>query len=118
MSKEKENKGLMCDIYESKSIGNCSAGGISEQCKEVVLIWDGCPEIFASREGMPAVKLVKRELWGKEYLHCEPIQRRSGVGPMMGGTFVYSCDSRFPSKYPIPLHDRWESHKVYDAMSR
>jgi hypothetical protein len=26
----------------------------------------------------------------------------------MGGTFIYSSDSRFPSKYPIPLHDRVE----------
>jgi hypothetical protein len=23
-----------------------------------------------------------------------------------GGTFVWACDSRFPSKYPVPLHDR------------
>lgn len=28
---------------------------------------------------------------------------------MFGGTFVYSSDSRFPEKYPVPLHDRFES---------
>jgi hypothetical protein len=30
---------------------------------------------------------------------------------MFGGTFIYSSDSRFPSKYPIPLHDRVEMEK-------
>jgi hypothetical protein len=30
---------------------------------------------------------------------------------MFGGTFIYSSDSRFPSKYPIPLHDRVEMKK-------
>jgi hypothetical protein len=27
---------------------------------------------------------------------------------MFGGTFIFSSDSRFPSHYPIPLHDRVE----------
>jgi hypothetical protein len=28
---------------------------------------------------------------------------------MAGGTFIYSSDSHFPSRYPIALHDRWET---------
>jgi hypothetical protein len=60
---------------------------------------------------------VTRDLAGiGEYLHAEPVDgerdaRREGktVGPMFGGNFVYTSDSRFPNKYPIPVHDRWES---------
>jgi hypothetical protein len=36
-------KGLICSIYEDKSIGNCSNHGISSRVKEVVLIGPGVP---------------------------------------------------------------------------
>ena len=34
--------------------------------------------------------------------YCKP---KYGVA---GGTFIFTSDSRFPSVYPIPLHDRQE----------
>ncbi len=63
-------------------------------------------------EDYPAVKLVRRELFGMKYIHAEPVNQPSGMnGPMFGGTFIYSCDSRFRDMcpYPIPLHDRFET---------
>lgn len=39
------------------------------------------------------------------------------IGPMFGGAFVYTSDSRFPKSggthSPIPVHDRWESDELY-----
>jgi hypothetical protein len=29
---------------------------------------------------------------------------------MFGGAFIWDSDSRFPAKYPIPLHDRIEEY--------
>lgn len=114
-------KGLLVSILEDKRIGNCSNNGISSRCSQVVLVGEGIPEIFEPSEDAPAVKLVKRILFcTKEYIHCEPVEstRRGNVGYMAGGTFVYSSDSRFPSDYPIPLHDRQETQEQYDMLSR
>ena len=36
---------------------------------------------------------------------------------MFGGNFVYTSDSRFPSDYPIPIHDRFETQEQYDQLS-
>lgn len=50
------------------------------------------------------------------YYHAEPIDQPSGmVGPMFGGNFCYSSDSRFREicQYPIPIHDRFETVEAY-----
>ncbi len=110
-------KGLLVGIYQSKEIGNCSNGGISSHVKSVILCGPGLPEIFEANEKSPAVMLDKKM---GNYLYCYPANGRdpSKVGWMMGGTFVYSSDSRFPSDYPIPLHDRQETEKEYEILSR
>lgn len=106
-------KGLSCGILEDKSIGNCSAGGISSRCKEVTLI--GIPGeieiegVFEATEERPAVRIVKRFLFGRNYYHAEPIDDDGkNHWYSSGGTFIYTSDSRFPFDYPLPLHDRKE----------
>lgn len=45
-----------------------------------------------------------------------PLKRLGHVGPMMGGNFVYTSDSRFRNgvcEYPIPVHDRFETREDY-----
>ena len=54
-------KGLLCDIYEGKKIGNCSNYGISSKCKWVVLTGEGIPEIFEPNDEHPEVKLIIRD---------------------------------------------------------
>ena len=61
------------------------------------------------------LKLVKRKLFGKEYVHAEPINVNKSGNQMFGGKFVWSTDSRFRediSEQPIQLHDRFESYAV------
>ena len=112
-------KGLIVGIYQSKEIGNCSNHGISSEAKTVTIIGSGIPEIFEPSDLAPAVKIVKRNIAG-EYLHAEPLEGKNpkSIGWMAGGSFIYSCDGRFPSDYPIPLHDRQESLELNDVLSR
>ena len=101
-------KGLIAGIYESKEIGNCSNSGISKKCKKVTIVGKNIPEIFESDKNAPEVKIVTRTIGGQIYLHAEPIQKNEANEWLAGGSFIYSCDSRFPSRYPIALHDRQE----------
>lgn len=111
--------GLLVGIYESKEIGNCSNGGISSRCKSAILVGEGIAKVFGPSPECPAVKLVHRTICGKPYVHAEPVESKNGnnVGYMAGGTFIYTCDSRFPSSYPIPLHDRQETPEQYERLS-
>jgi hypothetical protein len=109
-------KGLTVEIFKP-SFGDCSNQGISSRCSEVVLVGDGMPELSEATEARPAVRIVRRMLPSKlhdgarfEYLHAEPVEGKDSarVGWMFGGTCIYTSDSRFPSEYPIKLHDRQE----------
>ena len=112
-------RGLRCSVYVDKHLGDCSNRGISSVVETVTLVGPGIPEIFEPRDDSPAVKLVRRDIGG-EYLHVEPeIEHPENETPyMFGGAFIYTCDSRFPSKYPIPLHDRSETWDQYNLNSR
>lgn len=108
-------KGLLCSVYRTLSLKGCSNGGISEQVETVVLVGPGIPEIFSPKPRMPAVQLVKTG----DYMHVEPVEQPDGMcGPMAGGAFIYTSDSRFPSNYPISLHDRFDTREQYDLLSR
>jgi len=104
--------GLRVYIYDTPARDNCSNGGISSRVTMATLVeFDGRPVNGPSSPGRdaPAIRIVKRPIGGG-YLHAEPLARSEGAGPMMGGAFVYSTDSRFRelAAYPVPLHDRWE----------
>jgi hypothetical protein len=111
-----KTRGLICEIYRNGR--DCSNSGISSRVDAVTLIDIGV-DLFDPVASRPAVKLVKRNMGKRVYLHAEPVDQPEGlVGPMAGGTFIYCNDSRFPSEYPIALHDRWETQSQYDSLSR
>jgi hypothetical protein len=70
-------------------------------CLKVVRRWTGTPN---------------------EYLHLEPMfDRPEGVaGPMMGGNYITTSDSRFRgiANHPLPVHDRFEAWEQYKALTR
>jgi hypothetical protein len=112
-------KGMIVNIYRAKGLPDCSNNGLSKQYDTVVLVGEGVPEIFEVKEGVPGVLLKEKTRCGegyRHYLHAVPIEKQdpNKTGYMFGGCFIYSSDSRFPSRYPIPLHDRqesWEQHQ-------
>jgi hypothetical protein len=120
MNHSSESLGLICTVFRAASFPDCTNGGISSRCDVVTLIGLGKKaEIFAATPERPAVRLVKRTIYGKEYLHAEVLDRPKGmVGPMAGGNFIYCSDSRFSSSYPLSLHDRFETPEHYDALTR
>lgn len=68
------------------------------------------------------LKMVRRSLGrGGEYLHVEPIndQGAGRVGPMAGGNYIMTSDSRFRdvATYPLPVHDRFETQAEYNLLS-
>ena len=68
------------------------------------------------------LKVVRRGKGANQYLHVEPMfdkDRGSGVGPMAGGNYVGTSDSRFSnvSAYPLSVHDRWETQEQYNLLS-
>jgi hypothetical protein len=118
-------KGFIAEIFEAKDFGNCSNNGISKWNKEVTIISDinECA-VFdidpASQLSRPLVVIKHKRIGGEDYVYAEPLEEPEGVGWMMGGCFIYSCDSRFRrhfSKYPIPLHDRQETQEQYEQLS-
>ena len=115
-------KGLHLEIYKENG-RDYSNGGISNRTNTVTLIGDDVPEIFEADENAPAVRIVTR--WAgtdREYKHVEPVEPKGAkkVGYMCGGCLVYSSDSSFRrlSQYPLSFHDRTETQKEYDTLSR
>lgn len=118
-------KCLPVDVFRSH-YGDCSNGGISAGNNTLYL---ECERGFLDKDPSDptCLRLVKREFGGGTYYHAESytgkaaiFSRTDGatVGPLFGGTFIYTSDSRFPADYPIPLHDRYETPEQYDALSR
>ena len=115
-------RGMYVDIWRPAHGVDTSMNGISRRFDTVILVGEGVPEIVETDEDnkrAPAVQLYRRWVGTpEEYLHAQPIGwgRGQGLGPMFGGAFIYSSDSRFRElcKYPIPLHDRYE---IRDTVS-
>ena len=118
-----KRKGLICGILENKDIGNCSNNGISSRHDSVLVVMDNPrAQIFEEDPKRPTVKIVRRNIFGKEYIHAEPVNqpKEGNIGWIMGGCFITTSDSRFSnlvSPYPVPLHDRQETQEEYDMLS-
>jgi len=110
-------KGLTVEIFKNPLFKGCAAGGLSDFHDKATLVpspdFPDVPEIFEADEDAPAVAMVKRHLFGgsEPYLTAYPVDEEGNIdnsGRMDGGTFISTCDSRFPARYPVPLHDRRE----------
>lgn len=104
--------GLPVYIYHGK-LGECSNGGLSSRVDELTLTNVEGP--FEPTPERPAAILVQRN----GHLHVEPEGPRPEgcVGPMMGGCYVATPDTRFFRAVgfygAVPLHDRYETTEQY-----
>ena len=106
---------LMVWVYRSPGLGDCTNGGISARHDRLLLQCpDGPEEVAPGDERL--LCLVDRG----GHLHAEPVTRPQGrmAGPMFGGNYISTSDSRFGAPYPIPVHDRWGTWEMYDLLSR
>lgn len=116
--KTEKQKGMIVGILENKEIGNCSNNGISSKFKSVYLVGENVPEIFETDNDRPVVLVDVKLVGNNKYFYARPVDEPEGIGWMMGGCFIWSCDGRFPSRYPIPLHDRQESSELNEVLSK
>jgi hypothetical protein len=100
-------------------MSDCTNEGITSEKTNFILTDEENPP--AEVNGTPVLKVVRRMIGREEYIHAEPVAQPKGlVGPMAGGNFVYSTDSRFRDQicsYPISVHDRWETARQYRENS-
>ena len=109
-------KGLNVNVYLFP-LGECTGDGVTAKGGSFTLVDESINAPFEVDEGDIYLVLVRRHLFGKDYIHAEPringqsVREQGETGPMMGGNFIYSSDSRFRAinEYPIPVHDRFES---------
>ena len=115
-------KTLPVQVYRN-GFTDCTNGGISSVRHTLYLECDqGFHEV--EDDDPCLIRVVERTFGWRDtpYLHVEQVSPSATtlhkVGPMFGGNFVYTSDSRFPSDYPIPIHDRFETQEQYDLLSR
>jgi len=98
------------------SLGDCTNNGLSSKVTHAYLVWDVDPidevkllEDFYQEKGEDFFVIKERFLFGEYSQIAVPYSiYKTGRHSMMGGNFLYTSDSRFPSDAPIAIHDRIE----------
>lgn len=137
-----ERKGLIVHVYRTPG-GDFTNGGVSGKCDALTVVgfkrkddasWrplEHSCQVFTPNEHAPAAILVESAvplLYGPHLVPLELIESlpEGHVGPMMGGNYAGSSDSRWGmlgSMFPglrldvVPVHDRVESQALYNALS-
>jgi hypothetical protein len=124
--------GLTLEIYRN-SFGDCTNNGITSNHTGVTLVNADGP--FEPTAKHPAVMLVKGPLGDPTLVPAVwaagewvPEKRVDMCGPMAGGNYAATSDSRFGEAIrkvcgrkmyaALPVHDRFETWAQYDALSR
>ena len=110
-------------VYILKNGGDYSNGGISGQVSTLAITNIGGP--FNPTEDAPAA-MLKNHVFDTVIAVPEDIPENM-VGPMAGGTYIISSDSRFGAKLrelgltnsyvAIPFHDRFETAETARLLS-
>ena len=123
-----DSGGLSVEIFKHKA-WSASNGGVSAFFDEAVIFGPGIDgpisEDQAIERHVPLLHLTLRPGLGPiATVWLDPDgEFDKTVGPMFGGTFVGSSDSRFSQATGqrgtsvIPLHDRYETVEQYERLS-
>ena len=117
--------GLSVSVYRW-CLGDSTNGGKSSGVESVCVV--NIPGPFDPGPYCPAFELVHGP-GGKGHAILRPVEGGPGkIGPMFGGNFGYSCDSRFsqavrdltgqPHPGAVHIHDRYETAADYEALSQ
>lgn len=117
--------GLSVYVYRS-DFGDSTNGGLSAVARQICVVnIDGPSEPVDNLR--PAFELIAGAYGTAKLV---PVDQPEGVvGPMMGGNYAGTSDSRFGDKVAelmgveffsgaIPIHDRFETQELYDLLSR
>ena len=121
---------LTVEVYRHNAWGDCTNHGVTSRHDQMLLLWDCrredavayCKEKGIDMDG--CLWLKPRELWGEDHSMAIPLIHESGkCGPMFGGNFVYTSDSRLyklnglTCAVPIAVHDRYETERDYASYN-
>lgn len=117
-------KALDLTVYANPQYRGCANGGWTEYHDSLyVACPSGCYEI---EEENPALFDLVSGPFGT--IHLRPHNGGEGAGPMMGGSYAGTCDSRFNDMCSallghtwhgaVAVHDRYESQELYERLSR
>lgn len=118
-------RALDLTVYSHRNYRGCANGGWTETHDSLyVACPTGCDSID---EDSPALFDLVAGPYGT--IHLRPRNGGEGAGPMMGGSYAGTCDSRFNEmcaelagmRYwhgAVAVHDRYETQELYEAMSR
>ena len=108
-----KQKGILVNVFENGNY-DCTNNGVTFFKKEFILIGENgedfnCP-FKVAEDGSNILCLRQMKNGYKFAVPFDTIRNanKHRNGPMFGGNFIYTSDSRFPNNYPIPVHDRWE----------
>ena len=116
--------GIIASVYHSDYRG----GGVSDHLKEITIVGPGIGAIFEPKPDRPAFELVQH-VHGCVSLRPvdEPVDAHAMIGPMFGGNFAHTSDSRVSSIVAhllghhfygaIAIHDRYETEEQYRLLS-
>jgi len=108
-------------------LGDCTNNGVSAVAGSLCVV--NVPGPFNPSPALPAVELVEGP-GGRGHVILRPVEAKNPgmVGPMSGGNFGYSSDSRFSEAIQkltgsrhygaVSIHDRYETPAEYEALSR
>ena len=94
------------------ALGDSTANGLTSR-EDSIILHHGQDVDLADLTLIPddELVLVERELFGKPAWYAKPAGLlKSNTHSMFGGNFIYTSDSRFPSRAPIQVHDRVENN--------
>lgn len=123
-------KQIRVSVYRDADGHDCTNGGVTSrhismtlfyQCKREEAL-DYCQQNGIDTDG--CLWLEKRVLFGEQHDYARPLLHESGkCGPMFGGNFVYTSDSRLADALgttcsaPVPVHDRYEAQEENYSLS-
>ena len=118
---------ILVTVYKPADGRDCTNGGITCNRTQLMLYSGNREECLKEatqrNELHEALYLNKRILWDEPHYFAEPLKKGNGV-QMFGGNYVSTSDGRYASMlgssttYPLPVHDRYETQEMYDAMCR
>jgi len=118
--------GLSIKVYRW-NLGDCSNEGESARADSLCVV--NVPGPFNPRPDSPAFELVEGR-GGRGHAILRPVgaKKPGMIGPMFGGNYASTSDSRFSealrdltgaSHYgAVPIFDRYETTEEYEALSR
>ena len=116
-TQDRPKKGLMVKVLRSEH--DSTNNGVTSRFNRFILVDSEVSGPFEPDKKTPALKLVRRTIYGKPYIHAEPLAPvpPGYVGYIFGGNFIHTSDGRFPNRYPIPVHDRMDTEEQFRHMS-